>query len=206
LAIKNSNGKISSKEKVVFRDYLLRQKATLDSKIQGFHIRLTSPLYKELMDRKITDNRLENVGRNTENKIDLSLSSSSGQGGYLNFLLELTGISSVGDRTGLNKRYNNNYNDSNNNDNDNVPIKNKMSNTNTDTKCKTEKLNIDITDKNTPNHENRHKFKKEIPNTHSGKTKNNNQNSDPNSALEILCSQTKLAKLLVKEIDLQLKY
>jgi hypothetical protein len=206
LAIKNSNGKISSKEKLVFRDYLLRQKATLDSKIQGFHIRLTSPLYKDLMNRKIIDNRLENVGRNTENKIDHSLSSSSGQGGYLNFLLELTGISSVGDRTGMNKRYNSNYNDSSNNDNDDVPIKNKMSNTNTDTECNTDKLDTDNTDKNILNHENRNKFNKEIPNTHSGKTKNNNQNSDPSSALEILCSQTKLAKLLVKEIDLQLKY
>ena len=42
---------------MIFRDYLLRQKATLDSKIKGFDIRLNSPIFKDLMNTVIIENR-----------------------------------------------------------------------------------------------------------------------------------------------------
>jgi hypothetical protein len=164
------------------------------------------------MKRKMMDNDLQNIGRNSYIENNHSLSSRLGQGGYLNILLELTGISSEGDRTGMNNRYNNNNRNNNNSNNDNsnydnnhVPLKIKMSDTNTDGNSNTDKLDIHNMNKNTNNHESRNQYDQKIPNTNRGKTKNNNQNSDPNFALEILCSQTKLAKLLVKEIDFQLK-
>lgn len=229
---------------MIFRDYLLRQKATLDSKIKGFNIRLNSPIFKDLMNAVIIENKLKNVGRNSERDIGRSSSSSmsmsaaqamgkgqgqregEGEGGYLNFLLELTGISSVGDQTGLNNKYknnnrnrninNNNNNISDNSDDSKVQILDKMSNINANTNDSNNKnynKNYSKDDTDTKNkiiinneNENKNNDNNKFGNTHSGKTKNNNHTSDPVSALEILCSQTKLAKLLVKQIDNQLKY